>query len=62
MPEFMCRIATSAGEVFERSYVSDDEAALRRDLESQDLMVHFLRTGELIDACPAPCTHDGRPD
>lgn len=35
---------------------------LRRHIESQDLMVHFLRTGELIDACPAPCTHDGEPD
>jgi type IV pilus assembly protein PilC len=49
MPEFMCRVATPAGEVFERSYVAEDEAALRRDLDSQDLMVlDFRRRNPLL--------------
>jgi type IV pilus assembly protein PilC len=39
MPEFQCRVATTTGEVFERSYVAEDESALRRDLENQDLMI-----------------------
>jgi type IV pilus assembly protein PilC len=39
MPEFQCRVATASGDVFERSYVAEDEAALRRDLENQDLMI-----------------------
>ncbi len=35
---------------------------LRRHAPAQDQMVHFLRTGELIDTCGgAPCVHDGRP-
>jgi type IV pilus assembly protein PilC len=36
-------VATSAGEVLLRSYVADDERALRRQLEGQDLMVLDLR-------------------
>jgi type IV pilus assembly protein PilC len=45
----MCRVATPAGEVFERSYVADDEAALRRDLDNQDLMVlDFRRRSPLL--------------
>jgi type IV pilus assembly protein PilC len=43
MAEFTCRVATSAGEIFERSYVFDNEAALRRELESQDLMILDLQ-------------------
>jgi len=43
MPEFNCRVATAGGEVFERMYVSEDEAALRRDLEVQDLMLLDVR-------------------
>jgi type IV pilus assembly protein PilC len=39
----MCKVATSAGEVLLRSYVADDERALRRTLEGQDLMVLDLR-------------------
>lgn len=39
MPEFHCRVATPAGEIFERSYVAADEPALRLDLEKQDLMI-----------------------
>ena len=43
MPEFLCRVATPAGDVIERSYVSADESALRRDLEGQDLMLLSAR-------------------
>jgi len=43
MPEFACRVATPSGEVFERSYVAEDESRLRRDLEKQDLMILDLR-------------------
>jgi type IV pilus assembly protein PilC len=39
MPEFQCRVANPSGDVFERSYVAEDESALRRNLESQDLMI-----------------------
>ena len=43
MPEFICRVATPGGEVTERSYVSSDEPALRRELEGQDLMLLSVR-------------------
>jgi type IV pilus assembly protein PilC len=43
MPEFQCRVATPSGDVFERSYVADDEGGLRRDLETQDLMILDVR-------------------
>ncbi len=43
MPEFICRVATSGGEVTERSYVSSDEPALRRELEGKDLMLLSVR-------------------
>ena len=43
MPEFQCRVATASGEVVERSYVAADEAALRRELEAQDLMALAVR-------------------
>ena len=43
MNEFLCRVATPNGEVFERSYKAADENALRRDLESQDLMILNVR-------------------
>ena len=39
MPEFIARVATGAGDVFERSYVAEDEGRLRRNLENQDLMI-----------------------
>ena len=39
MPEFIARVATGAGDVFERSYVAEDEVRLRRNLENQDLMI-----------------------
>jgi type IV pilus assembly protein PilC len=43
MPEFSCRVATPTGDIFERNYVAADEPALRRDLESQDLMILNVR-------------------
>ncbi len=43
MPEYLCRVASTAGEIFERSYVAEDEPALRRDLERQDLMILNIR-------------------
>jgi type IV pilus assembly protein PilC len=43
MPEFVCRVAMPSGEVVERTYVRADEAALRHDLENQDLLVLDLR-------------------
>ena len=43
MPEFFCRVATPAGDIFERSYVAADEPALRRDLEKQELMILNVR-------------------
>ncbi len=43
MPEFSCRVATGAGEVFEKNYMASDANALRRELEGQDLMILNLR-------------------
>lgn len=43
MPEFSCRIATPAGEVFDKIYSADDESALRRNLETQDLLILDVR-------------------
>lgn len=43
MPEFTCRVATPAGEVFDKTYVGSDEASLRRELETQDLMLLDVR-------------------
>ena len=43
MPEFACRVATSAGEVIERNYDAENESALRRELDSQNLMVLDVR-------------------
>ena len=39
MPEFSCRIATLSGEVTQRTVTANDEASLRRELESQDLLL-----------------------
>ena len=39
MPEFMCRVASPTGDVFDRNFVAADESELRRDLENQDLMI-----------------------
>ena len=43
MPEFHCRVATMTGDVVERTYTAADEAALRRDLESHDMMLLDVR-------------------
>jgi type IV pilus assembly protein PilC len=43
MPEYTCRVANPSGEVIERSYVANDEASLRRELEGQDLMLLSVR-------------------
>jgi len=43
MPEFVCRVASTAGDVFSRNYVAADESALRRELETQDLMILDVR-------------------
>jgi len=43
MPEYQCRVASTTGDVFERSYVAADESELRRDLEGQDLMILNVR-------------------
>ena len=43
MPEFSCRIASPSGEVFEKIYIAADESALRRELETQDLMILDVR-------------------
>jgi type IV pilus assembly protein PilC len=48
MPEFTARVATPTGEIVERSYVADSEAALRRDLEAEELLVLDLRQRSAI--------------
>ncbi len=51
MPEFACRIGTPAGEVIERLYTAESEAALRRELDRKELLVISLRrTGGAMDA------------
>jgi type IV pilus assembly protein PilC len=39
MPEFVCRVATPSGEVFDKVYTGSDETSLRRELENQELMI-----------------------
>ena len=39
MPEFVCRVATPSGEVFDKVYAGSDERSLRRELEDQELMI-----------------------
>jgi len=48
MPEYLCRVATTTGEVVERTYVATDEAALRRDLETNDLMLLDVRRSNTL--------------
>lgn len=43
MPEFLCRLATPAGEIVQRTYESRDETSLRRELEDKDLLVLEVR-------------------
>ena len=48
MPEFTARVSSIAGEVSERVYVSESEAALRRELESQDLLILDLKSRNAV--------------
>jgi len=51
VPEFSCRIGTPAGEIIERLYTAESEAALRHELERKDLLVISMRrAGGAIDA------------
>ncbi len=43
MAEFHCRVASLSGEIMERTYTADDEAALRRELEADDLLPLEIR-------------------
>ena len=43
MPEFVCRIAAPSGEVFDKTYSGVDEAAVRSELEAQDLLILGLK-------------------
>lgn len=43
MPDFWCRIAYPTGEIVERNFAADNEAALRRELEEKDYLVLDLR-------------------
>ena len=42
--EFRCRVATATGQISEATYVADDEARLRRDLEEQGLYLLSVRS------------------
>jgi type IV pilus assembly protein PilC len=42
--EFRCRVATATGQITEATYVADDEARLRRDLEDQGLYLLSVRS------------------
>jgi type IV pilus assembly protein PilC len=43
MPEYSCRVASASGEIFEKIYIAADEPTLRRELETQDLMILDVR-------------------
>jgi type IV pilus assembly protein PilC len=43
MAEFHCRVASLSGEIMERTYSAEDEAALRRELEADDLLPLEIR-------------------
>ena len=43
MAEFFCRVAYPTGEIVERGFEADDEAALRRELESKDYLILEMR-------------------
>lgn len=42
--EFRCRVATATGQITEATYVAEDEARLRRDLEDQGLYLLSVRS------------------
>lgn len=41
---------------------TDTHGWLRRLPEGRDQMMHFLKTGEVLNFCEGYCLHDGRPD
>jgi type IV pilus assembly protein PilC len=43
MAEFFCRVAYPTGEIVERPFEADDEAALRREFESKEYLILELR-------------------
>lgn len=45
--EFRCRVATATGQISEATYVADDEARLRRDIEAQGLFLLSVKGGGL---------------
>jgi len=51
--EFVCRIGTPAGDVVERTFVAQDEAALRTDLEQQGFYLFHIKRGLGLTGLPA---------
>jgi type IV pilus assembly protein PilC len=43
MPQFLCRVGTSTGEIVERVYTASNEGALRSELADKDLLILSLR-------------------
>ncbi len=43
MAQFSCRVALPSGEIVERSFAAQDEAALRRELEDKDFLLLEMR-------------------
>ena len=43
MADFFCRLGNTSGEIIERTYTADSEAALRRELERKDFLVISMR-------------------
>lgn len=43
MPEFACRVAYPSGEIVERTFEAESEAALRRDLEEREYLILDLK-------------------
>lgn len=51
--EFVCRVGTPGGDVVERTFVAQDEAALRTDLEQQGLYLFRIKRGLGLTGLPA---------
>lgn len=43
MPEFACRIGTTAGDIVDRTYTAESEVALRRELERKELLILSIK-------------------
>ena len=48
--EYVCKVGTPTGEVVERTFRADNEAALRRDLEQQGLYLFQVKGGLALSA------------